>query len=86
MTGLLLMVTTGFALGAPHSGGPVFDAICIAISGGAFPAKKLCLGREFLAWANLGIHSIVVGRMVRLESNNVVNVSLAGRGQFLVLP
>eukprot|EP00957_Ditylum_brightwellii_P051654 3917015-Ditylum_brightwellii.AAC.1 len=122
MAELLLMVTPGFALGAQHPGDPVLDAICIAISGVfVFPAKKLCFGQEFLAWANLGIRSVVVGCMVGfslgwtwfvvvpqgcdrgqglvigfddlipllqfcLESNNIVDVVLAGRGQFLALP
>eukprot|EP00957_Ditylum_brightwellii_P022465 1695224-Ditylum_brightwellii.AAC.1 len=63
--GLLLVITPGFALGAPHTGDLVLDAICVAISReGMFLAKKLCFGREFLAWADLGNHGVVVGHVV----------------------
>eukprot|EP00957_Ditylum_brightwellii_P015510 1168098-Ditylum_brightwellii.AAC.1 len=116
------MITPGCALGVPHPGDLVLDAIHVAISrGGVFPAKKLCFGREILAKADLGIRGVVVGCVVGfslgwalfvavpqgcdrgkgptirfddlipllqfcLEDYNIVDVVLAGRGRFFVLP
>eukprot|EP00957_Ditylum_brightwellii_P094819 7220909-Ditylum_brightwellii.AAC.1 len=58
-----------------------------SLGGGVLAAfQKTLLGGEFLAWANLGTRGVVVERMFRPESNNIVNVALAGRGRFLVLP
>eukprot|EP00957_Ditylum_brightwellii_P170732 12995487-Ditylum_brightwellii.AAC.1 len=69
--GLLLMITPGFALGAPHQGDPVLDAICVSISGKeVVSSQKTLLCSKFLAWANLGIRGVVVGCMVGVEDEH----------------
>eukprot|EP00957_Ditylum_brightwellii_P043981 3337996-Ditylum_brightwellii.AAC.1 len=70
---LLLMISPGFALGAPYLGNLVLDAMRVTISRGCvFPAKKFCLSKEFLAWANLGICGVVVGCVVGFSGRSAV--------------